>query len=61
MNVYNQILEKFLKDEPAAQAGDTMDTMEDFARISSYCLIKGIGANFDITSVEICEYLQRPF
>ena len=61
VNVYNQILEKFLKDEPAAKAGDTMDTMEDFARISSYCLIKGIGANFDITSVEICEYLQSHF
>lgn len=61
INVYNQILEKFLKEEPSAKAGDTMDTMEDFARISSYCLIKGIGANFDITSVKVCEYLQSHF
>ncbi|MCD2492109.1 ADP-dependent glucokinase/phosphofructokinase [Lacrimispora sp. NSJ-141] len=59
--VYNQILKEYLKDEPSAKAGDTMDTMEDFARISSYCLMKGIGANFDITNVEICEYLQSHF
>ncbi len=58
---YNQILKEFLKEEPGAQAGDTIDTMEDFARISSYCLIKGIGANFDITSVEVCKYLQNHF
>ena len=61
VNIYNRILEEFLKDEPSAQAGDTIATMEDFARISSYCLMKGIGANFDITSVEVCEYLQSHF
>ncbi|MCI8506432.1 MAG: hypothetical protein HFI67_09625 [Lachnospiraceae bacterium] len=61
IDVYNQILKEFLKEEPMAQAGDTMDTMEDFARISSYCLLKGIGANFDITSLEVCEYLQNHF
>ncbi|MCI8466033.1 MAG: hypothetical protein HFI63_09305 [Lachnospiraceae bacterium] len=58
---YNRILKEFLKEEPKAQAGDTIDTMEDFARISSYCLMKGIGANFDITSLEVCEYLQNHF
>ncbi len=61
VDVYNKILEEFLKEEPSAEAGDTMDTMEDFARISSYCLMKGIGANFDITSVEVCQYLQSHF
>ncbi len=61
IDVYNQILKEFLKEEPAARAGDTIDTMEDFARISSYCLMKGIGANFDITSLEVCEYLQSHF
>ena len=54
VNVYNEILKEFLKEEPKAQPGDTIDNMEDFARISSYCLMKGIGANFDITSVEVC-------
>ena len=58
---YNRILQEFLKEEPRAQAGDTIDTMEDFARISSYCLMKGIGANFDITSLEVCNYLQEHF
>ncbi len=61
VDVYNQILKEFLKEEPAAQAGDTINTMEDFARISSYCLMKGIGANFDITSLEVCEYLREHF
>ena len=61
VDAYNQILDEFLKEEPAARAGDTIDTMEDFARISSYCLMRGIGANFDITSLEVCEYLRRCF
>lgn len=61
VNVYNEILKEFLKEEPKAQPGDTIDNMEDFARISSYCLMKGIGANFDITSVEVCEYLKSHF
>lgn len=61
VNVYNKILKEFLKEEPKAQPGDTIDNMEDFARISSYCLMKGIGANFDITSVEVCEYLKSHF
>ena len=61
VNVYNEILKEFLKEKPKAQPGDTIDNMEDFARISSYCLMKGIGANFDITSVEVCEYLKSHF
>ncbi len=61
LDTYNQILNDFLKEEPKAEAGDTIDTMEDFARISSYCLLKGIGANFDITSLAVCDYLQEHF
>ena len=29
IDVYNQILKEFLKEEPAARAGDTIDTMEE--------------------------------
>ena len=29
VDVYNQILKEFLKEEPSAKAGDTIDTMED--------------------------------
>ncbi|MEI3175443.1 MAG: hypothetical protein V8S96_02525 [Lachnospiraceae bacterium] len=54
VNVYNEILTELLKEEPKAQPGDTIDNMEDFALISSDRLMKGIGANFDITSVEVC-------
>ncbi len=61
VNVYNQILKEFLKEEPTADAGDTVNSMEDFARISSYCLMKGIGASFDVANLEVCKYLQERF
>lgn len=61
INVYNQILAEYLKEPPKAKPGDTMNSIEDFARISADCLIRGIGANFDILNVEVCEFLQSHF
>ncbi|MDD3140322.1 MAG: ADP-dependent glucokinase/phosphofructokinase [Lachnospiraceae bacterium] len=61
VDTYNQILKKYLKEEPSVNEGDTIKSMEDFARISSYYLLRGIGGNFDITEVEVCEYLKDKF
>lgn len=58
---YNEILDQYLKGEPSVREGDTMDTMEDFARISAYYIKRGLGANFDITSEVICSSLRHCF
>jgi ADP-dependent phosphofructokinase/glucokinase len=58
---YNEILKTYLKQEPCIYEGDVIDTMEDFARISSYYLMRGYGGNFDITSIEVCDYLKEVF
>lgn len=59
--VYNDILERFLTEAPAAEPGDTIGSMEDFARISASCVTRGIGANFDITDFAVCDYLLASF
>lgn len=61
IHVYNKILKKFLNEEPSFKDGDTIDTMEDFARITSYYLMQGIGGNFDITNLQVCQYLKEHF
>jgi ADP-dependent phosphofructokinase/glucokinase len=61
VNKYNEILETYLKEKPNVREGDTINTMEDFARISSYYLIRGLGGNFDITNIEVCNYLKELF
>lgn len=58
---YNEILRTYLKEEPCVREGDKIETMEDFARISSYYLIRGLGGNFDITDIEVCNYLKEMF
>ncbi len=58
---FSRLLEEYLADEPAAKAGDRIDTMEDLARISAYCAMNGLGMNFDITDVKICDRLLDSF
>ncbi|WWR15976.1 ADP-dependent glucokinase/phosphofructokinase [Lachnospiraceae bacterium JLR.KK008] len=58
---YNEILDTYLKEEPYFYDGDTIDSMEDFARISSYYLMRGLGGNFDLTSIEVCNFLKDKF
>ena len=58
---YNEILKTYLKEEPSVREGDVIHTIEDFARISSYYLMRGLGGNFDITNIEVCNYLKELF
>ena len=60
-DTFNNTLERFLKDEPSAKEGETIDSMEDFARIVSYYAIKGLGGEVDITDIGVCEYLEKNF
>lgn len=61
IDTYNNILDKFLKEEPYIKEGDTIKTMGDFARITSYYVMRGLGGNFDITNIEVCNYLRKSF
>lgn len=61
IETYNQILNTYLKEEPVVNPGDAIHTMEDFARISSYYLMRGLGGNFDIKNIEVCNYLKEVF
>lgn len=58
---FNNVLEKYLKEEPSVKEGDTIDSMEDFARMVSYYAIKGLGGEVDISSIDLCEYLESNF
>ncbi len=58
---YNDILSEYLRCEPSAQPGETIDSMEDFARITSAYAIKGLGGAFDITDLSVCDELQSRF
>jgi len=58
---YNEILDIYLKEEPWTRDGDTVGTMEDFARISCYYIMRGLGANFDITDIGVCNFLKDKF
>lgn len=58
---FNSLLEKYLKDEPSFVEEETVDSMEDFARIVTYFAINGYGGEVDITSGEVIEVLKSYF
>lgn len=61
VEAYNKILDTYLKEEPCVREGDTMQSMEDFARISSYYIQNGLGGNFDIMELSVCDCLKENF
>lgn len=58
---FNSLLEKYLKDEPSFAEEESVDNMEDFARIVTYFAINGYGGEVDITSGEVIEELKGYF
>ena len=58
---FTALLDQYLCTAPAAKAGDCIRDMADFARISAYCAIHGLGMNFDITNVDVCDVLLEKF
>ena len=61
VEVYNEILREYLREEPRMAEGDVIDSMESFARITSYYMVKGLGGSIDVTDVAVCEKLQQLF
>lgn len=58
---YNRILKKYLKSQPDPSRNEKIGTMEDFARISSWYVMRGLGGNMDISSAEVCSALLDSF
>ena len=58
---FNRLLEKYLKEEPSYTEEETVDNMEDFARIVSYFAIHGLGGEVDITSGAVVKELGEFF
>ncbi|HIR91845.1 MAG TPA: hypothetical protein IAB98_00305 [Candidatus Egerieimonas intestinavium] len=61
VKAYNEILRKYLKEEPRMEEGDVIDSMESFARITSDYLIKGLGGSIDVTELKVCQTLNEIF
>ncbi len=60
-DVFNDLLDQYLEGEPCAKAGDRIRDMGDFARIAAWCAMNGLGMNFDITDVRVCDLLMERF
>ncbi len=61
IDVYNAILNKYLKEEPFAKNGDVIRSLEDFARITCYQIMRGLGGTFDISLPSVCDFLKISF
>ncbi len=60
-DTFNELLDQYLKEEPSFTDEETIDDMEDFARIVSYFAIHGYGGEVEVTSKEVVEELKRLF
>lgn len=60
-DIFNELLMKYLKEEPVLKKGEVLDSMESFARIVSYYVMHGLGGEIDITNIEICNYIEKNF
>ena len=58
---YNKILKEYLHTQPDQGRNEPITSMEDFARISSWYIMQGIGGNMDITNVAVCDELLAAF
>ena len=58
---YNKILKTYLRTQPDQGRNESIASMEDFARISSWYIMQGIGGNMDITNVAVCDELLEAF
>lgn len=58
---FNELLDSYLKEEPSFTEEESIESMEDFARIVSFFVINGYGGEVDITSGEVAENIQKMF
>jgi ADP-dependent phosphofructokinase/glucokinase len=58
---FNEILKQYLRGEPSFTEGETIDSIEDFARIVCYYAMNGYGGEVEITREEVIEKLRDYF
>lgn len=58
---FNKLLDRYLKEEPSFAEEETVDSMEDFARVVAYFACNGYGGEVEITSGEVIEELKNYF
>ncbi len=57
----NKLFEKYGKEASGRNGDETIDSMEDFARIISYYMMNGLGGEADITDFDVVQYLLDHF
>ena len=58
---FNKLLDEYLVDEPSFKEGETINDMNDFARIMTYFAINGYGGEVEITSIDVIEIIKEYF
>ena len=58
---YNRLLELHLHGQPEQGLGKPIASMEDFARVTSWYISRGLGGNAEITNADVCTCLQELF
>lgn len=58
---YSCLLEEYLKETPRVSPEDSIDSLQDLARITAAYLLQGDGGEIDITVPEVCDYLNSHF
>ncbi len=58
---YNRLLNRYLHTQPEQGMGRPIASMEDFARVTSWYISRGLGGCAEIISAELCTCLQELF
>ena len=58
---YNHLLSQHLHGQPEQGLGKPITSIEDFAKITSWYISRGLGGNAEITNADVCTCLQELF
>jgi len=58
---YNHLLAQHLHTQSEQGLGKPIESLEDFARVTSWYISRGLGGNAEITNAEVCTCLQKLF
>ena len=61
LETFRKILSEYLTEEPAIKECDVIDSMESFARIVSFYMLKGLGGEIEITDRKVVNFLKERF
>lgn len=61
VDAFNRILKEHLSAVPSAVDGASIGSLEDFAGIVASYLTRGLGGEIQITSAQVCDFLEATF